>query len=286
MLRSLSLTQRVWHSRQFSNLHQRNAVAEVFNPQKFHNFTVTKREQLSHDVVKVTLVPPSAEFAQYLKPTSYFYATLPDQSHARPYSPVSTMFDKDRIEMVVRRYPEGKMSGFIFNLRVGDMMMLKGPLPKMLQYKPNMKKKIGLIGGGTGITPLLQILKAALNPPEVKDTTEFVMLYGNKTEDDILCKDILDQLVKDYCGRLTAKYVVEKPNNPQTWQARVGMITKSLIEDYMPKPSPDHLIAICGPPPMVNAISGLKDPKDFTIQGPLAGYLKELGYTSDMVFKF
>ena len=261
-------------------------MPEAWDPSEFHQFKVVQKQQISSDTVRVSFAPPSLEFAPLLSATCYFYAALPDHSAMRPYSPVSTKYETDRVEFVIKRYPEGKLSSFIFDLKPGDAVEMKGPLPKMLQYKPNMKKKLGLIGGGTGITPLLQILKAALNPPEEKDTTEFIMLYSNKSEDDILCKDILDQLVTDYCGRLTVKYFVTRANNPRAWQGKTGLIDQATIAEYMPKPSSDMLIAVCGPPRMMDAVSGQKDPKDYRKQGQLAGYLKELGYTEDMVFKF
>ena len=261
-------------------------MPELWNPAEFHHFKVVQTHQLSPDTMRVTFAPPSPGFAPFMSATCYFYASTPDHAVMRPYSPVSTMYETDHVELVVKRYPEGKMSSFIHNLKAGDTIEMKGPLPKMLQYKTNMKKKIGLIAGGSGITPIVQILKAALNPPEEKDTTEFVLLYANKTEDDILCKNILDQLVTDYCGRLTVKYFVSKPKNPRTWQGKTGFIDKAVIAEYMPKPSSDILISICGPPAMMESISGHKDPKDYTKQGALTGCLKELGYTEDMVFKF
>ena len=51
-------------------------------------------------------------------------------------------------------------------------------------------KKLGMIAGGTGITPMLQIAATILDDPS--DTTEVSVLYANQTEDDILVREMLD----------------------------------------------------------------------------------------------
>jgi cytochrome-b5 reductase len=60
------------------------------------------------------------------------------------------------MELVIKKYPDGKVSGWMHDLKVGDLVEVKGPFPK-LAYVPNMKKSIGMICGGTGITPMLQV---------------------------------------------------------------------------------------------------------------------------------
>ena len=63
-----------------------------------------------------------------------------------------------------------------------------------------------------------------------------------------------------------------------------GFVSKDLIASKLPAPSKDAMVFVCGPPPMMAAISGNKAP-DWT-QGMVGGVLKDLGYTEEMVFKF
>ena len=58
--------------------------------------------------------------------------------------------------MIVKKYDTGKVTPKIFALNVGDKLEFQGAFTK-LEYKPNMKKEIGMIAGGTGITPMLQV---------------------------------------------------------------------------------------------------------------------------------
>jgi len=52
----------------------------------------------------------------------------------------------------------------------------------------------------------------------------------------------------------------------------------------MPPPNKDNLVCVCGPGPMLKIISGeRKGPKE---EGPVEGFLKDLGYTNEHVYKF
>lgn len=197
---------------------------------------------------------------------------------SRPYTPTTLNDVKGKFELVVKAYPEGKVSGYLHQLKEGDTIEVKGPFPK-LPYKANMKKRIGMIAGGTGITPMLQVILEILRNPD--DHTEVHLLFANKTEADILLKDRLDELQKKHAN-LHVTYLVEQGSN--SWTGYVGRPTPNYIRSFIPAASEDTLVYVCGPPGMMQAVSGNKT-KDFK-QGPVEGTLKELGYTEDMVYKF
>lgn len=77
-------------------------------------------------------------------------------------------------------------------------------------------------------------------------------------------------------------YVLERA--PPRWGQGVGFVNMDIIEQYMPLPGDDSMIMVCGPPPMMEAISG--DKAQDKSQGELKGLLKKRGYTSDNVYKF
>lgn len=80
------------------------------------------------------------------------------------------------------------MSSFMHSLEVGDRINVKGPFAK-LAYTANMKKQVGMIAGGSGITPMLQVLHEILDNPN--DETEVTLVYANQGEDDIILKVIV-----------------------------------------------------------------------------------------------
>ncbi|XP_011622802.1 NADH-cytochrome b5 reductase-like protein isoform X2 [Amborella trichopoda] len=136
-----------------------------------------------------------------------------------------------------------------------------------------------MIAGGTGITPMLQVIEAILKNPD--DNTQISLLYANISPDDILLKEKLDMLSANH-PNLKIFYTVDKPS--QNWRGGAGYISNDMIIKGLPVPSDDTLILVCGPPGMMKHISGDKA-KDRS-QGELSGLLKEVGYTEEMVYKF
>lgn len=91
--------------------------------------------------------------------------------------------------------------------------------------------QVALIGGGSGITPLYQILTHALR--DRTNTTKFTLLYGNLTEDDILLREQFDNLKKTYPKTFDVVYFVDKKSTKDE-SIREGYITKDAIKKYGP----------------------------------------------------
>ncbi|KAG6772521.1 hypothetical protein POTOM_023934 [Populus tomentosa] len=197
---------------------------------------------------------------------------------AKWYTPISDPDSKGYFDLLIKVYPEGKMSQHFATLKSGDVVEVKGPIEK-LRYSPNMKKHIGMIAGGTGITPMLQVIEAILKNPD--DNTQVSLLYANVSPDDILLKQKLDFLAASH-PNLKIFYTVDNP--PKNWKGGSGYISKDMVVKGLPRPSDDTIILVCGPPGMMKHISGDKA-KDRS-QGELSGLLKEAGYTEEMVYKF
>ena len=115
------------------------------------------------------------------------------------------------------------------------------------------------------------------------DTTKYSLVYGSRSSSDIILKKELDELARAHPGRLELTYLVDKGPLPDG-KGHVGFVTGPLLKSALPKPSSDSMVFVCGPPPLVNLVSGPKA-KDKT-QGELVGLLKELGYKAENVFKF
>lgn len=198
----------------------------------------------------------------------------------RPYTPVSDPAQKGYVEFVIKVYQEGNMSKHIFGLKPNDTLAFKGPIQKY-KWTPNLHKQIGLLGAGTGITPLYQLMHAIDSNPE--DKTKVTLFYGNLTDEDILIKDKLDAIAKKKPDQFKIHYFIDKPTS--NWEGNTGYITKDYLAANLFSPKEDNVkVFVCGPPPFYKAVSGNKvSPTD---QGELTGSLAELGFTKDQVFKF
>jgi cytochrome-b5 reductase len=172
------------------------------------------------------------------------------------------------------------MSEHIHSMNVGDRLSFKGPIPKY-PWEANKHRHIALIAGGTGITPMYQLLRVIFRNPD--DKTKVTLVYGNVTEQDILLRKELLELENTYPQRFKTFYVLDNPS--KEWTGGSGYITKELLKVVLPEPKEEDIkVFVCGPPGMHQAISGPKvSPKE---QGELTGALKDLGYNKDQVYKF
>ena len=171
------------------------------------------------------------------------------------------------------------MSKHFDGLKVGDSLECKGPMIK-LPYEANKWQAIGMVAGGTGIAPMLQVIEEVLRNPA--DKTQLSLVFGNVTQEDILLKGRLDALAAKHPGRFKILYCLDSP--PKGWKGGAGYVTPAMLKEALPPPGEKHLVLVCGPPGMMAAISGGKA-KDYS-QGELSGALKQLGYMEKGVFKF
>ena len=109
--------------------------------------------------------------------------------------------------------------------------------------------ELGLLAGGSGVTPMLQVVQAILSDPG--DATRISLLYANKTPGDIIVKDMLDEWAASSEGQFRVHYTVDDASSVDDWDGSTGFITADMIEENLPGPSPQTLVLMCGPPPML-----------------------------------
>ena len=261
------------------------ASSAGMNPKDFTAMKLKRVQPYNHNTALYTFALPDASSSLELPVSSCIMLRCkgPDgKDVVRPYTPVDT-HRKGELVLLIKAYPTGAMSQHLVQMRPGDSIDVKGPMPK-LKYSANMKKNIGMIAGGTGITPMLQVLEEiAANPA---DKTRVHLVFANVSGRDVLMRETLDALVKRN-PNVSVTYVIDSAQQDKDWSGEVGRINKELIKKvvpFSPKDKDNVLIYVCGPPEMMKAISGDKA-KDYS-QGELAGALKELGFSKDQVYKF
>jgi cytochrome-b5 reductase len=144
----------------------------------------------------------------------------------RSYTPISGDDQPGYFDLLIKSYPQGNISRHMASLAVGQTIRVKGPKGAFV-YTPNMVRHFGMIAGGTGITPMLQIIKAIARGRKAGDTTQVDLIFANVTEQDILLREDLDQLAREDKG-FRVHYVLDKP--PAGWQGGVGYVTAEMIQ--------------------------------------------------------
>ena len=147
----------------------------------------------------------------------------------RSYTPISSDENPGYFDLLIKSYPQGNISKHMATLKIGDVMKVKGPKGAMV-YTPGLVKRFGMIAGGTGITPMLQIIRAIIRGRPSNggnDTTEVDLIFANVNYEDILLKDDLDSLTKEDPG-FRVYYVLNNP--PEQWDGGVGFCTADMIK--------------------------------------------------------
>lgn len=147
----------------------------------------------------------------------------------RSYTPISSDENAGYFDLLIKSYPQGNISRHMGTLNIGDNLQVRGPKGAMV-YAPGLVKRFGMIAGGTGITPMLQIIRAIVRGRARnggKDTTEVDLIFANVNYEDILLKEDLDTLAKEDPG-FRVHYVLNNP--PGEWDGEVGFCTAEMIK--------------------------------------------------------
>jgi cytochrome-b5 reductase len=108
----------------------------------------------------------------------------------RPYTPISTNAEAGHFDLLVKHYgPTAHMSRFMHEMAPGDKIAFKHIAPNVKTQAPFPYKKIGMLVGGTGITPMTQALHAILG--DTSDGPHVTMIYGSRMQEDILGKELV-----------------------------------------------------------------------------------------------
>jgi len=179
----------------------------------------------------------------------YVHATLDGKAVKRPYTPSSMPGITGYFDLTVKRYETGTISKYLHDRQIGDTVMMSGPNPGG-HWVDGMAKTVGFVAGGTGITPMISIIRWILGQGL---DVELYLIFANKSETDIIFREEWDGDVREHAS-FHCYHVLEQP--PVGWSQGRGRIDESILRLHLPPPGHDTVIFLCGPPPMVNALEG------------------------------
>jgi len=159
------------------------------------------------------------------------------------------------------------MTSYLDSLEVGSASIeMKGPLGHFsylgssnFEWKHKVRKvrRIGMVCGGSGITPIWSTLKGLIEDPHSGETAIW-MVNANRSEADILARAHIDDLVEKSNGRVKLWHTLSGETQPD-WAMGKGRVSRQLLETHLPmaptKEDSETLCLICGPPQMEKAVS-------------------------------
>ncbi|KAF2722583.1 cytochrome-b5 reductase [Polychaeton citri CBS 116435] len=258
---------------------------------------VTSVEQINHDTKKITFelpggksevsgVSPGGAILTQHTPEGAWFPVL------RPYTPIHDLDERGTLQLLVKKYPNGKASSYIHSLQPGESLKVRGPLPGAgYKASPDKSHSILLVAGGAGITPIYSLTKGILADEE--DNTRIQLVWGVNGTRDIILKEQLEELKRKFPDRLDVTYCVSGPEGKADAPSlaagasgeeyRKGYVNESVIKEVVSKiqgagktwgDAKGTKVFLCGPPTMEDAVAGKQ------------GVLAALGVTKKEVYKF
>ena len=191
----------------------------------------------------------------------YVYATINGKAVKRPYTPSSLPGTTGCFDLTVTRYETGLISKYLHEQKVGDSVLMSGP-SQGGHWVDGMAKKVGFVAGGTGITPMISIIRWILTK---RLDVELFLVFANKAKADIIFREEWERDMREH-SNFHCYHVLEQP--PAGWSQGTGRITDDVLRRQLPPPNPETVVFLCGPPPMV-------DPMEATLKG--------LGYSEQAI---
>lgn len=189
----------------------------------------------------------------------------------RSYSMSSSPLDH-RLAVTVKKVQGGQASTYLHEkVQVGDTLEIAAPDGRFnTPLDPEKRRTYYLFGAGSGITPLMSILKTVL---EGEPMSAVFLLYGSRDEQSIIFREALDQLSERYVGQLTVEHVLSRPKKDPAgggfmgmfkkssinWQGKTGRIDKRTVAEFLEDnpphgPESDCQYFLCGPGTFADAV--------------------------------
>jgi ferredoxin-NADP reductase len=209
---------------------------------EYHSLAVVDVVDETSDTRSFVLeVPPALEetFAYVAGQFCTFRATLGGESVVRCYSMSSSPDTGDRFTTTVKRVPDGRMSNWMNDvLAPGDTIDVMPPAGLFVLRETDVP--IVAFAGGSGITPVISIIKSAL----ATTTREIALVYANRSADDVIFAQELEHLRAASDGRLSVHHHLDSEGGFLDAAACAELVGDRVEADFY----------VCGPGPYMDVV--------------------------------
>ncbi len=211
--------------------------------------TLIEARKLTHDLTEFCFQTPHP--AAFL-PGQFALLHLPGIEGARAYSMSNLPSDGGTWNFIIRHVPHGKGTGVLFErIKKGGQIEIDGPYG-LAYLRPESPRDIVCIGGGSGLSPMVSIVRAAVRDERLAGRN-ITFFYGARTPQD-LCIDELMARDPLMAGRATVITAISTPS--EGWQGELGFIHE-VMQRKLATGFENYEFYCCGPPPMTDAIQRL-----------------------------
>ncbi|WP_375211010.1 2Fe-2S iron-sulfur cluster-binding protein [Hyphococcus sp.] len=223
---------------------------------------LAKREALTHDMYEITFTSDAP--AEFL-PGQFVLLNIPGVEGPRAYSMCNLPGEREW-KFIVKRVQGGVGTTVLLDrLAIGDTVTLHGPYGFSF-LRNNSARDIVCIAGGSGLSPILSILRGAVRDPSLKDCRVH-FFYGGKSPRDMCVRSLFDT-EKILAKRIRLVEAVSDKAEPKSvsWTGEQGFVHE-VVAKFIENSATEFEYYFCGPPPMVDAVNRMLS-ISFRVPGP------------------
>lgn len=222
---------------------------------QFHSLKIKAITKETENAVSILFEVPDTLKSKFVFKAGQYITLkteLNNEEIRRDYS-ICTHPKSEELKVVVKEVPDGKFSKFANQeLNVGDILEVSAPNGRfILEPDTSVSRTIVAFAAGSGITPIMGILKTVLFEEPQSD---FVLVFGNKTPKDTIFFDEIIALQSQFASRFKFKLVFSQSNEAE---ALFGRIERSTVNYILNQLDPTQIDSyyLCGPEGMINAVT-------------------------------
>jgi ring-1,2-phenylacetyl-CoA epoxidase subunit PaaE len=253
-------------------LFKKSEKKETTTHAHYRELTVKQIIQETKDSISLVFEQPASGKLSY-KSGQFLtlIATVQGKEVRRSYSLCSSPYVDSDLVVMVKRVDNGMMSNWLpDNIKPGQKIKVLEPMGNFTtEYTADKKRHLIMFAGGSGITPMISILKSTVTQ---EPDSICSLIYCNRDIDNIIFKNELDKWQTQYEGRVHVIHVLD--NAPMNWQGYSGLLNKDMLEKLFERIPNWGLekttYLMCGPEGMMKNVENL---------------LNELSIPKEKVFK-
>ncbi len=221
---------------------------------QFLPLTVTDIHHTIRDAVVLTLQPQDPDAFAFTQGQYLTFKQDFDGTELRRNYSICAGLDDGKLQVGIKRVDGGAFSTFANTaLKVGDTLHAMAPSGSFhTPIEPDKAKNYLGFAGGSGVTPVLSILRTVMTR---EPNSTFTLIYANRTVGTIMFREELEDLKNRYMGRLTLIHVLETGQDIDLFTGRIDQDKcAALFKSWIDIGNIDTAF-ICGPEPMMLAIA-------------------------------
>lgn len=230
---------------------------------KYHNLRVKEIINETNDAITIVFYQDTDKISYKSGQFLTLIANVNGKEVRRAYSLCSSPYTDEDLAVTVKRVEGGLMSNWLpDNLHPGDTIKVMEPMGTFTtEFNKDKKRHVIMFAGGSGITPMLSIIKSILTQEPESIVS---LIYANRNIDSIIFKDKLNKLETDYQGRLHVIHILD--DAPMNWQGLSGLLNHEMLKklfERIPDWGTDQTTYLmCGPEGMMKNVETLLSAQD------------------------